>query len=480
MRHLSLFALLVIALLFSTAVAEPYQYGTTFNGLHENVYYQTAPQWQPLPPVDSAHQANTSVGQIPTALEPSDDKASMLLASFDDPLMAVGDPEFDPMGPEMAAFIAKNSWKKGKFTFTPYGFIQTNVIYETNPSTRTDYILFVNRQTHGDRPQFGIDAKSTRLGMIVGGPNTRFLGQCFKTAGQVEINFQGQFQHYHKPGVLFRRGFIEIANSDWRFLAGQEWDVISPLNPSTLNYAVCYLAGNLNYRRPQVRVERMLNHSSRLQTKIQFSINHSIAIDGDTSTTDDVVDYDSKWPILEGRVGWTIGQRKGMYASPIVVGISGHIGKENYDFDFPVNPEYNVDRLSWSGNFDAVVPITSNLRVRAECFVGENLSMFFGGINQGINRTTGNTIRSVGGWAELEYKLNRRLRSNLGYSTDDPLNQDLEAGYRSRNQSIYLNAIYNLNKDFEIGMEVSQWQTGYIGQATYELTRLEWMARYKF
>ena len=393
--------------------------------------------------------------------------------------MAVGDPEFDPMGPEMAAFIQKNSWKKGNFTFTPYGFFQTNIQYQDNPSTRLDYILWANPQTHGDRPQFGIDAKSTRLGMIVGGPNTCFLGQWFKTAGQVEVDFQGQFQYYNKPGILLRRAFIEMGNSNWRFLAGQEWDLASPLNPNSLNWAVAFCAGNLGYRRPQLRVERMLNHSSCFQTKVQFSINHSIAVDGCASTTDDVVDYNAKWPILEGRVGWTFGYR-GKGGNPIVIGISGHIGEENYDFDFPVNPQYNADRITWSGNVDATIPLTSRLTLRGEFFAGENLSMLLGGINQGINLNTGEPIRSIGGWAELDYQWNSRLRSNFGYSIDDPLNQDLSAGNRCYNQSIYLNAIYNLNKDFEIGMEVSRWKTGYLGSSMPELTRLEWMARYKF
>ena len=384
------------------------------------------------------------------------------------------------MAPEMAAFIQKNAWKKGKFTITPYGYVQADVIYETNPSTRTDYILFANQQTHGDRPQFGIDAKSSRLGAIVTGPRACFLGQYWETAGQVEINFQGQFQYYNKPGILFRRGFIEMKNSRWRLLAGQEWDVISPLNPNTFNYSVAFCAGNLDYRRPQFRVERTFNHSCNLQSKAQFSINQSVKIDGTKSAADDVVEYNSKWPILEGRYSWTIGQRTGKCARPIVFGISGHVGQENYDFTFAVDPVYNVNRLTWSGNMDVVIPITSKLAIRSECFVGENLALFFGGINQGINPNTGDTIRSVGGWIELEYKWNCRWRSYCGWSIDDPVDRDLSAGMRARNQSIYVNALYNITKDFEVGMEISQWQTAYLGSSTPELTRLQWMARYKF
>lgn len=485
MRHSSLLSLPVIALFLSSAVAEPNYYGTAANNFAQDANYQTSVEVQPLPPVgEPVYQTNQMVEPIAATLGPSDYGDTTLLMSFDaDPLMTPGASTFDPLGPEMAAFIQKNAWKKGNFTITPYGYLQADVIYETNPSTRTDYALYVNPQLHGDREQFAIDAKSSRLGAIVGGPQTRFLGQCFRTAGTVEFDFQGQFQYYNRPGVLLRRAFIEMENGQWRFLAGQEWDVISPLNPSTLNYGVAFYAGNLDYRRPQVRVERTLTHSDCFLTKLQFSVNHSIAVDGDLSATDAIVDYNSKWPILEGRVGWTIGQRTGSCAKPVTIGLSGHIGQENYDFLFNPAiqpPQYNVDRITWSGNIDATVPVTQKLRFLGEFFIGENLSQFFGGIGQGINPATGETIRSIGGWAEAEYRWTSRLRSNLGYSIDDPLNQDLAADQRSFNQSIYLNAIYTLTKDFELGMEVSQWKTGYIGDATYDLARLQWMARYKF
>ena len=479
LRRFSLLTLPAVLLLVSTAAAEPYQFGNTFNELQQNVSYQSAPRLQPLPAVESEQEA-ASVGEIPTTLEPAELSEVTVLTSYDNPLMSPGDQEFDPLSPQLAEFIKKNAWKKGPFTFTPYGYIQADVIYETNPSTRTDYTLYVNPQTHGDRPQFGIDAKSSRLGMIVTGPTPCFLGQRWETAGQVEINFQGQFQYYNKPGILFRRGFIEMKNQRWRLLAGQEWDVISPLNPNTFNYSVGFCAGNLDYRRPQFRVERTFDHSCCLSSKAQFSINQSVKIDGSKSSTDDVIEYNSKWPILEGRYSWTIGERKGKYANPIIIGISGHIGEENYDFDFPVNPVYNVDRITWSGNLDATVPITSKLTFRSELFFGENLSLFFGGINQGVNPNTGDTIRSVGGWLELEYKWNCRWRSYCGWTIDDPLNQDLSPGMRSRNQSIYANALYNITKDFEVGMEISQWQTAYLGSSTPELTRLQWMGRYKF
>ena len=49
--------------------------------------------------------------------------------------------------------------------------------------------------------------------------------------------------------------------STFTILGGQTWDVISPLNPRSLNYSVYWWAGNIGYRRPQVRLTKGMNFS---------------------------------------------------------------------------------------------------------------------------------------------------------------------------------------------------------------------------
>ena len=57
---------------------------------------------------------------------------------------------------------------------------------------------------------------------------------------------------------LLRHAYAEVKDDDFRLLAGQTWDVISPLFPSMLMYSVGWDAGDIGYRRAQVRGERYL------------------------------------------------------------------------------------------------------------------------------------------------------------------------------------------------------------------------------
>lgn len=422
-----------------------------------------AEQIRRLPAVEPA--------QVPVSHE-----GEIVLTSYQDPLMDPAAAGFDPLDPKVQAMLSEVAWKKGKFTLQPYGFVQVNTSWESAQSTRGDYILWVDAvPAGGDQAEFYIDAKSTRLGLNILGPNARgFGGGCYKTSATVEFNFQGAFNggYYHKPGILFRRAFIEMKNNDWRFLAGQEWDVISPLNPGSINYAVAFASGNLNYRRPQLRVERTIVNSCNLKTLAQFSLNQMVP-------TSESVDAGS-WPLLEGRLGWTIGNRTGSCAMPWVIGISGHIGEGTYNYKAPYPVLVNANRRTWSANIDFTIPVTKRLRILGEMFTGENLLPFWGGIAQGVNPSTGETICSTGGWIEAEYKWSSRARSYVGFGIDDPFNQDLAADARSYNSHIFANIIYNLNKDFEIALEGSSWKTSRIGLEQADLFRLEFMARYKF
>ena len=65
---------------------------------------------------------------------------------------------------------------------------------------------------------------------------------------------------------------------------------------------------------------------------------------------------------------------------PTTIGLSGHIGQEQYDIDATGR---NVDFDSHSVNLDVTQPICSWMTLKAELFSGENLSSYLGGIGQG-------------------------------------------------------------------------------------------------
>jgi hypothetical protein len=364
---------------------------------------------------------------------------------------------------DLQAEMKKLAWTKGDFKVVPYGSLWGSAIYETERSFPGPYTLYVFSVDEEGDHSFVVDTRRTRLGFDVIGPKIPLFRNA-ESGGRVEIDFHGAFMVENKPGTLLRHAYGEIKNEDFRLLAGQTYDVISPLNPGTLSYSVGWCGGNIGYRRAQVRLERYLPSSDRLLWTVQGSINQNII--SDLSTAPGVRPESSDWPLMEGRVAATLGER-GPGARPITFGVSGHIGEQGFDFlttgPPPLNlPPRNDARLrTWSLNADLYVPITERFGVQGEFFTGENLSTFLGGINQGVALETRNTIRASGGWFDVWYDWTPRLHSRSGYGLDDPFDQDLLTG-RSYNQYIYANTSFDVTKQLNIGLEVSSWKTLYL------------------
>ena len=75
-------------------------------------------------------------------------------------------------------------------------------------------------------------------------------------ARAVEIDFYGSGGTENKAKLQLRHAYMKLdwPADDLSVIAGQTSDVFSPLNPSTLNYTVLWDAGNIGYRRPQIRL----------------------------------------------------------------------------------------------------------------------------------------------------------------------------------------------------------------------------------
>ncbi len=374
---------------------------------------------------------------------------------------------------ELRGEMKKYSWKKGDFAITPYGYLWGNSVFSTERTTPGSYTLYVQSASTTPESEFIVDARNTRLGFDVLGPKLPCL-ECAETGGKVEIDFQNTVLNTeNRPTIMLRHAYAEAKNEDFRILVGQTWDVISPLNPDMLLYSVGWDAGNIGYRRAQFRYERYLKFSDVSLVTVQSSINQDVFPDTITGATGEP----SNWPIVEGRVAWTIG-RRGQGCLPITVGISGHIGED--EFDSTVLGRDNR-RRTWSGNIDVRVPINRCLGFEGECYIGENLSPFLGGIGQGIDPTTGNTIRDAGGWFEVWYDFTEKLHSHVGYSVDNPNDHDLStATDRSYNQFYFGNLIYDVTKNLLVGVEISSWKTLYVGELPGDSVRSEFVVKYGF
>jgi hypothetical protein len=380
--------------------------------------------------------------------------------------------------PELQAEVSRMAWRKGDFTVIPYGMIWGATSCDSQRSKIGDYCLWFESPTvHPHDPDYNVDAKSTRLGIDLVGPPIPALGNA-KVTGKVEIDFQGQFLTRNKPGVLLRHAYVEAKDDEYRLLVGQTWDVISPLAIPTLNYTAGSAVGNLAYRRAQFRGERYYGLSDTFLVTLQGSINANVVTDfvSDPATTTSA--DPGPYPDFQARAAFTLGERTGPDAHPIVLGVGGHYGIQSFDFRTPPI-DLNKQVLTYSLATDLVLPITHRFGVQSEFFTGFNLSNYMGGILQGVDRVTHEGIHATGGWIDIYFDWLPNLHTHSGFAIDKPLEKDMTSG-RIRNQMIYTNVIWDANKYLQFGLEVDVWETQYIALATGEGVRLEFAAKYKF
>ena len=397
---------------------------------------------------------------------------------------------------ELREEMKKLAWVKGDYKIVPYGSIWGSAIYATRRTFPGFFILFVQSPTTEGEDDFEIDTRRTRLGLDVTGPRIPWFGGA-DTGGKVEIDFHGQYLTENQSTIQIRHAYAEVKNENWRIMAGQNWDLMSPLLPSTVNYSVGWAGGNIGFRRMQLRLERYLHFSDTVMISVQGAASQDIIPDnlnrvydvGSGETYDRIVKPESAaWPVMEGRVGCTLGQQ-GPNCYPIVFGVSGHIGEQGFDFldrsldgvPYNVPPADDVRIRTWSFNVDARIPFTSNFGVQGEFFTGQDLGTFFGGVAQGVNLTTRRGIRSTGGWAEVWYDLCPTLHTHLGYGIDDPFNEDITAAAgRTYNSFLFTNLMVDVTKKMNLGFEVSYWSTEYLTYAPGDSVTFEFSGAYGF
>jgi len=362
----------------------------------------------------------------------------------------------------------KSLWSSLDVQF--YGYIKADAAHDSSRTTTGNYVLYVDSEaTRNNDREFNLTAGETRLGFNFTGPGS----ETMKTTGKVEFDFFGNLAAENKAKIQMRHAYmnLEWPGAQFSLLAGQTWDVISPLNPSTLNYPVLWEAGNIGYRRPQIRLTKGVDLTDEVSLKFQGAMVRTI---GRTDPTNSETGEDAGIPTLQGRVGVTF---HGFGPKPTTVGLSGHVGKEEYDIDATGR---NLDFDSESINLDVTQPVCSWMTLKAELFSGNNLSAYLGGIGQGVNTTSLNEISSQGGWIAASLGPWSKWSFNVGAGVDNVDRDDVEVGGRTRNSCVFGNVRYAVNSHAQVGLELSQWDTSYKGVGDADNTRLQASFIYKF
>ncbi len=323
-----------------------------------------------------------------------------------------------------------------------------------------------------DDDEFNLTANQTRFGFLIYGPET----DVWNFWGQLEFDLYGsssssssyyeQNNRENKPHLQTRHAFmvIERPADQWSVLAGQTWDVVAPLVPTTLNYSVLWFAGNYGYRVPQIRFTKDVDITDDTTLQMQVAVARTVGTGMTTQAYEPGAD--EGYPTLQGRSALTF---PGIGPSPITLGVSGHFGEEEYDYLPAGGGSMKSSGVeTWSGCIDATVPVNSKMKVTGEIHTGTNLGRYCGGIGYTVYGTPGanspREVRATGGWIAVALGPWNNTCYNVGYgreecSTSDVLN--LAAPAADENSCLFANAIYNFNEHAAVGLELSWWKTEY-------------------
>ena len=358
---------------------------------------------------------------------------------------------------------------------TFYGYIKLDASLDSAKTDKGDYAFIVLPYAEGaEDDEFNMTANQTRLGVKFEAPE----GEKFDVSGRVEFDLYGGGAE-NKANPMLRQAYLEMKFPAIDVLAGQTADVMSPLNPTTLNYIVLWKSGNIGYRRPQIRLSRAVEIAEGTKLMAAASVNRNMGREEDAE--------DTGRPSFQGRLAFG---RKLMGDQSAVVGVSGVYGTET-DAD---DNEFTSTGIA----VDATVPLGAKVTLMGEYFTGKNLGVYLGGVGQGIavEPTPPSESRSSraleeaeveasGWWGQLTVQPNGSMSINVGAGSDDPELPDWAAADMiEKNTTYYGNIIWNVTPSSYIGAEYAMIETEYVGAedepTAYEDSRVQLSFGYKF
>jgi hypothetical protein len=282
----------------------------------------------------------------------------------------------------------------------------------------------------------------------------------FDTGGLVALCLFNDALVVDRYGILPIQAYLEAKNTDWRFAAGLQFDIFSPLNPNTLTFAYLGGSGNAGAGFPgQARVERYVYLDNDTQVTLTAGISEPLP----TTVNDRLrVSEDNGWPNIEARAAIALGPLQGegiKTRRPFEFGVSGLIGQLRTT-DPAMATRVVADVCGVGSDYRwAVSPCFG---FQGEFFYGQALGSYTAGILQNVNAETFQAVRTSGGWAEVYYYIcPEKLHTHVGYGIDNPLNRDLALGQPTSNETCFANLVWDATRHVRFGCELTYRRTEY-------------------
>lgn len=336
-----------------------------------------------------------------------------------------------------------------------YGMLRLDVDIDTQRPNSPQTPLFITSPAGGRGGSFAIHPRLTRIGMDLTGPRLDALGGAEFT-GKLETDFENGGSESRQI-IRIRHAYIKSTWRNFSALAGQTWDLFSPLFPTVNNDTLMWNAGNVGDRRPQMRA----TYEPKIG-KGRISFASALGLTGAVDSLDlDQNGYSDGIQSMRPNVQWRLGYSRPLWVAEQAFSVGASTFHGWLGVARPIGGRSVLQAQGY--NAEVTLPLAQALSFRGEGWWGRNMSDFRGGAGQGLTLASGRLVRGRGGWSELNLRINRYWLVAPGFTTDNPVKADLAAGSRTRNRAFYVGNRFAPGGKVEFGADYLRWRTDYFG-----------------
>jgi len=312
-----------------------------------------------------------------------------------------------------------------------YGRLELNAAYDSDVAGGL-WSWSAPKAAKGDADgRTTLSAARTRIGFNLEGPSKE--GEP-TLKGKFEADFAANdgYGYFNGPSGAFRLrqswGSLNFKDLGLTLLFGQTDDVVTPLDPPSINASSLNGSGNLGNRRPQIRLTEALG-----PVEVALAITHDRIYDHTAQESDTAgapgraVTASSNptvMPAFQGRVGVKLPASWAGEKANLAVGVSGLYGSNETASDDTT--KYAAPEPSYMFGADLSLPIIDILTLTGEFFTGQNLSRYGDGSLK-LSRAYGKLVKdgkdlggiqSTGWWTGLSAKLPANLSAGFGIGAE--------------------------------------------------------------
>jgi hypothetical protein len=319
------------------------------------------------------------------------------------------------------------------------------------------------QQPYASANAFGGTLRQSQIRLQAFGPDVAGA----HTSADVSLDFAGGLTDASNGAwmgnIRMRTAVVRLDWNNTSIIAGQDRLFFAPLAPTSLaSLAIPALSysGNLWAWTPQVRVEHRFTLSDDSSFSVQGGILDSPTGDYPPESYDRYPTWgeESGQPAYAVRMDWS----HQMFGQNFTAGVGGFYGRQVWGFNRSVD--------GWAGTADLTMPLGKYVELTGEFYRGRSVAGLGGGIGQGIytygsfmaptSRIWG--LDSMGGWAQLKFKIKSNFEVNGAFGTDNPFTGELRrsdtytlypGGAYTRNLSPMVNFIYQIRSDILFSTE---------------------------